>query len=665
MLSKVHIRPRPTYLALGIFLLLILTSLGVLVRSVPAQGIPPVFELHFLGNGSPTAINNQRTVIGTRTIAGNYQPLVSTNSEAWTVLPVPPGSMSTFPTDINDLGVIVGVSFSPQWNPTGVRWTIGTNGYALEVLPLPPGDTSAFPTGINDLGQIIGSRSSLGYVPTGTGWVFSDQAGFTRLTDFDFWIVPRDINNSGLIIGGQERLNLATGQVDVTGEGPPNYQPIASAAINSSGMMVGSSPLRSTSLNVVSVFKYLPESGWAFIAGSSRYTVAYDINDNGDIGYGELGAGLHLTGLGNFSVSSLLSPETVGNGWIITGNGAFLNNSREVATVGRNTVTGENGAVLLLPVGNVPAPTAPTDLAGVPHPATRMEPFNSVELTWVNTSPLTRGWELQRSVAGSSTWEILSLVPPGTTPQHSDTTVGVNVTYNYRVRATGLGGPSPWSNIAVATSPATPLDTTPPVVTLLEPTDGATVSGLVAVRSTATDNVEIEYQEISFWNQFTGQQVIIGSSGAGGEISFTWDTRQLTAGTYTVRAFAYDTLGNFSQNEANVNIVSETGGILRVSSLALTSIRLKTGIWVIGYARVLDAAGNAVPDATVSVTWRTPNGRWVFQTSQTNAQGIAALSVLSVPGTYRLTISDVTRKGYELDRANSQLTAKYWRLNAE
>ena len=307
----------------------------------------------------------------------------------------------------------------------------------------------------------------------------------------------------------------------------------------------------------------------------------------------------------------------------------------------------------------MPPPMAPTNLRGDPHPATRMEPFNSIELTWVNTSPLTQSWELQRSVHGSTNWETLSLVPPGTASRHSDTTVGVNVTYDYRVRAVGLGGPSLWSDTITVTSPLTPLDTTPPVVTILEPTDGASVSGIVRVRARATDNVAIEYQDISFWNQYTGQQVIIGSSSADGEISFNWDTSQLTPATYQLTAFANDTMGNFSRSNINVSVTRNVGLVIRVSSITLYSVRTSAGTQVNGDVRVVDGLGNPVQGATDAVIWRLPRGRMMFQTGTSNDQGKVTFSVLSVAGTYRLTITNVAKPGYEFAGADSRLTAEF------
>ena len=126
-----------------------------------------------------------------------------------------------------------------------------------------------------------------------------------------------------------------------------------------------------------------------------------------------------------------------------------------------------------------------------------------------------------------------------------------------------MGGSSPWSNVVTVTSPATPLDTTPPVVTILTPANGASVSGTVSVSAQATDNVGVEYLEISFWNQYTGQQVILGSVSNAGALSVNWNTSGLTPAAYTVQAYAYDTLGNWSQTEITVNVTSATSKSLK------------------------------------------------------------------------------------------------------
>jgi hypothetical protein len=444
--------------ALTLVRLLAVASLVMAPWSVPRAGAvdaPPSYQLQYLGAGSPVAVNNSNLVVGSRTVGSYYQPLVSVGGAPWTLLPVPAGAMSTFPTDVNDSGVIVGVSYSTQWVASAVRWKNPGSGYVVELLPRLPGDAASYATNINNLGQIVGARNALGYVPTGTGWLYSDAGGLVDIYARYGWVVaPGALNDNGLVIGGAERLDLGTGVVEWIGDGPTNYNAIGGVAINNGGMIAGTASLRSSSLNIVSVFRYEGVAGWRFIAGSSRYTVASGINARGDVGYGELGAGLYLDGLGTYAVNDLLSSATIQSGWAVTGNGVKLNDQRVLATLGRNSITGESGGVLLTPIGTQEAPTAPANLAGVAHPATTAEPYNSIDLTWQNTSPLTRGYELQRSLASANAWTSLALTPPGTATNHTDTTVAAGITYDYRVRATGIGGASPWSAIVTVTAPA-------------------------------------------------------------------------------------------------------------------------------------------------------------------------------------------------------------------
>lgn len=639
-------------------LFFILTTLNFLILGAAAsvRGVtaPPVYRLQFLGAGAPAAINNNNVVVGRRLSGSNYTPLVSENGAAWTVLPIPTGAASVFPTDVNDDGVIVGVSFNAQFNPVAVRWTKDKSGaYQVEILPRLPGQNSSYALGINNLGQIIGARSSLGYAPTGTGWFYSDALGLIDLVSYNFWVYPIALNDHGIIIGGQERLNLSTGQVDIIGQGPSNYNPVGGAAINNNGMIAGTAALRSSSLNIVSLFRYEGAAGWRYLTGTSRYTVAASINNLGDIGYGELGPGVYFDGLGIYGVADLLDPAQRDQGWTITGSGVFINDSRAIAVSGRNSLTNETGGVLLTALGNLPPPSAPANLTGIAHPATRLEPFNSVNLAWENTSNLTQRYELQRRTINSPDWTTLSLVPPGNSTAHQDTTVGVAITYEYRVRAVGLGGAGDWSNSVTVTSPATPLDTTPPNVTILNPADGANVSGIVPVSAQATDNVAVEYLEISFWNQYTGQEVILGSVANSGALAVNWDTRGLTPATYRLRAFAYDTLGNWTNRDISVNVTTATPlNALRVTNITLSA----SNTTITGRVSVRDRNGRAVRGVTVSAEWRLPNGSTETAAASTNSLGYAYFMRPTGSGTFTLRIVNAAKTGYTFDSAGSILT---------
>jgi hypothetical protein len=636
-------------------LLAILLISLVTVTSVQGAEPLPSYQLQYLGVGSPAAINNNGVVAGAKFNGSNYEPLVSLNGSTWAALPVPGGATSVFPTDVNDSGVIVGVSYS-NWVPSAVRWTPTGSGYAVEVLPRLAGDTSSYATNINNLGQIVGARNALGYVPTGQGWLYSDTLGLVSLSaQYGLWTVPTGINDAGQIISGVERLNLTTGVIDDIGSGPANYNPVTSVAINNNGMIAGSASLHSSSLNIISVFRYEGAAGWRFIAGSSKYTTASSINNRGDIGYGEQGAGLYLDGLGTYALGSLLDPAVVSAGWAVTGSAPKINDQRVVAVTARNSVTGETGGVLLTPNGTLQPPTAPANLQGVAHTATRMEPYNSINLTWENTSSLTRSYELERRQVGGTTWTLLALTPPGTATNHTDTTVGVGINYEYRVRAVGLGGSSPASNIVIVTSPTTPLDTTPPVVTISSPLNGATVSGTVTISAQATDNFAIEYLEISYWNQYLGQQVILGSVSNAGALSVNWNTSGLTPAAYALRAYAYDTLGNWTQTDVTVN-VGTSAKSMKVSSITLSGIVSGSKANITGYVYIKDGSGKAVSAANVAIRWNLPNGSAKTMNATTNSSGQAKFAVSSTRGTYTLTVTNVTKSGYVFDAVGSILS---------
>lgn len=545
-----------------------LVAVALLLGSAPASAAnteddPPSYQLQYLGPGSPTAINNNGVVVGRLLITGtsSYQPWVSIGGAPWMALPVPTGAMSVFPTDVNDNNVIVGVSFSPQWNPVAVRWLPVGGSYLLEELPRIPGDPSSYATGINNQGQVVGSRSALGYAPTGSGWLYSAELGVVDFAaQYQWWNWPSKINDVGQVIGGAERLDINTGMVEWIGDGPPEYHPVTAVDINNSGKMVGTAALRSTSLNIVSVFRYTETIGWQYIYGTSRFTSAYSINTPGDVSYSEWGApGLYLDGLGNYPLWSLLDPAVIDAGWQISSAASFINDQRMVAAIATNSQTGQSGTVLLTPLGALQPPTAPANLQGVPHPATPAEPYDSINLTWENTSPFTQNYELERRETGVGDWVQLPLIPPGMAPSHIDTDIELGVTYDYRVRAIGLGGASPWSEVITVTAPGTSPDTTPPLVTILSPANGAVVSGNVLVAVEATDNVAVAYVEVSYWNQRTGQQeVYLGSISNSGVLAVNWETGNLTTDAYVLRAYAQDVAGNWRDQAITVNVAGNS-----------------------------------------------------------------------------------------------------------
>ncbi len=84
------------------------------------------------------------------------------------------------------------------------------------------------------------------------------------------------------------------------------------------------------------------------------------------------------------------------------------------------------------------------------------------------------------------------------------------------------------------------LDTTPPSVTLTAPSNGSTMSGIVTLTATATDNVGV------VGVQFQLNGINLGSEDSTNTYSVSWDTTGVAPGQYSLTAIARDASRNFT-----------------------------------------------------------------------------------------------------------------------
>jgi len=66
---------------LSTILAILLLSLGSVSSALGAAALPN-YQLQFLGDGSPVAINNSGVVVGARLTGNNYAPLVSVGGDS-------------------------------------------------------------------------------------------------------------------------------------------------------------------------------------------------------------------------------------------------------------------------------------------------------------------------------------------------------------------------------------------------------------------------------------------------------------------------------------------------------------------------------------------------------------------------------------------------------
>jgi hypothetical protein len=109
--------------------------------------------------------------------------------------------------------------------------------------------------------------------------------------------------------------------------------------------------------------------------------------------------------------------------------------------------------------------------------------------------------------------------------------------------STTVGDPTP---------PPPPSDTTAPTVSLTAPVNGATVSGSVSVTANASDNVGVS--KVEFYVDGALKATDTTSS-----YTYSWDTTQVSNGSHSLQAKAYDAAGNIATSPtATVTVQNQT-----------------------------------------------------------------------------------------------------------
>ena len=111
-------------------------------------------------------------------------------------------------------------------------------------------------------------------------------------------------------------------------------------------------------------------------------------------------------------------------------------------------------------------------------------------------------------------------------------------------------------------TPTPPADSTNPVVTISNPANGATVSGLVTVSMSASDNVSVSRVEL-----YVDGQLYATDNAA--PFSAVWDTVKTTNGSHTLSAKVYDAVGN--SGTSSVVTVSVSNVIQTTDAIAPTT----------------------------------------------------------------------------------------------
>ena len=109
-----------------------------------------------------------------------------------------------------------------------------------------------------------------------------------------------------------------------------------------------------------------------------------------------------------------------------------------------------------------------------------------------------------------------------------------------------------------------PNDRTKPVVSIVSPSSGNTVSGTVSIQVSATDNVAVTQVSVN-----VDGSLLANSSTA--PYNFVWNTSAVAAGTHTITATARDAAGNSSSVSTQVGINAAPSGDVTAPVVSITS----------------------------------------------------------------------------------------------
>lgn len=165
------------------------------------------------------------------------------------------------------------------------------------------------------------------------------------------------------------------------------------------------------------------------------------------------------------------------------------------------------------------------------------------------------------------------------------------------------------------------IDQIPPTVSIVSPTEGASVSGTISVTAEASDNVGI--QKVEFYDD---QSILVGTK-TSSPYTINWNVGN-TTGRRTITAKAFDTSGNSASATRSVNVVGSssdttppTVSITYPSNGAILSRRQSISIQATANDNVavtqvnFEANGATIcgdNSAPYACSWTTPNRRGTY-----------------------------------------------------
>ena len=198
---------------------------------------------------------------------------------------------------------------------------------------------------------------------------------------------------------------------------------------------------------------------------------------------------------------------------------------------------------------------------------------NSAMVSWTTNIPATS----QVEYGTSTNYGLNSAFDPALVNNHAQalTALSAATTYHYRVHSKDAAGIEAVSGDFTLTTATIP-DTTPPTVAITSPAPAATVSGMVAVVATASDNVGVVGVQFQVDSNNTGAEVLAAP------YTYSLNTATLSNGSHSLTAVARDAAGNRGTSAAltiavnnqvppTISIISPAAGVTLSGTISVST----------------------------------------------------------------------------------------------
>jgi dienelactone hydrolase len=439
---------------------------------------------------------------------------------------------------------------------------------------------------------------------------FPSDGGYTQRT-VALWIRPTSTSNNKVIFdfgNNQNGLGLrftsADLQAGIASGGTRTAITLNNVASNGNWISGGWNHV-AVVYNVNSLKLFLNGVQVAANDALSFTSVAAAVSNNSRFGYSGTSASENVFNSAN--TSSDYFAGQMDDIYVI--NGSML--AAEINTLRNFTYAPSSDTTLAQPS----APATPSSLVAQPVSGT------TVNLTWNDNAADETGYEIWRSTGNTSNYRVVATVAGGAGAQKtfSDTTLFANLTYYYKVRATGVASPSAYSNEVSTVTP----NTVPVFAAINDFTIRYNTAHNLTVTAIDPDGDPLTYSTENLPPFATTQTV-------GGSLKITSSPSIADQGSYTISVYVVDAFGG--KDTLTYTMVVNNNNLPAITNVA--DLTMNEGeVRKIGLVAT-DADGNN------GLVW-TVESKPSFATLVDSGNGRASITFqpnLAAAGTYTMTV---------------------------